>query len=71
MQPCSARVDFLAERSDEGALSDEERTEYEAFINAADFISIFKAQGEEPPGIRSRLTMDAAAVGPMAALRRE
>jgi hypothetical protein len=42
MQPCSARVDFLAERSDEGALSDEERTEYEAFINAADFISMLR-----------------------------
>jgi hypothetical protein len=37
-----ARVDFLAERANEGALSDEERTEYEAFINAADFISILK-----------------------------
>jgi hypothetical protein len=37
-----ARVDFLAERANEGVLSDEERTEYEAFINAADFISILK-----------------------------
>jgi hypothetical protein len=37
-----ARVDLLAERANDGVLSDEERTEYEAFINAADFISILK-----------------------------
>jgi len=37
-----ARIDFLAERANDGVLNDEERTEYEAFINAADFISILK-----------------------------
>lgn len=37
-----ARLDVLAERANDGALSDDERTEYEAFINAADFISILK-----------------------------
>jgi hypothetical protein len=37
-----ARVDILAQRANEGMLSDEERAEYEAFINAADFISILK-----------------------------
>jgi hypothetical protein len=34
------RIDILAERANDGALSDNERTEYGALINAADFISI-------------------------------
>ena len=37
-----ARVDLLAERANEGLLTDEERAEYEAFINMAGFISILK-----------------------------
>jgi hypothetical protein len=37
-----ARIDILAERANNGVLSEEERTEYEAFINAADFISVLK-----------------------------
>ena len=37
-----ARIDDLADRANDGALSDDERTEYEAFINAADFITILK-----------------------------
>jgi hypothetical protein len=37
-----ARIDVLAERANNGVLSGEERPEYEAFINAADFISILK-----------------------------
>lgn len=37
-----ARLDILAEKSNEGTLSDDERAEYEAAINAADFISILK-----------------------------
>lgn len=37
-----ARIDVLAERANNGVLSDDERAEYEAFINAADFISILK-----------------------------
>ncbi|MGA2117369.1 MAG: hypothetical protein ABSH56_21730 [Bryobacteraceae bacterium] len=36
------RIDVLAERANGGALSDEERAEYEAFVNAADFIAILK-----------------------------
>jgi hypothetical protein len=36
------KVDALAERANEGLLSEEERTEYEALINATDFISILK-----------------------------
>jgi hypothetical protein len=38
--PVRERIDTLAERANEGALSDPERSEYEALINAADFISI-------------------------------
>ena len=45
-----ARVDLLAERANDGALGDEERAEYEAIINAADFISILK------PKIRRQLS---------------
>ena len=41
-QPVQERIDALAERANEGALSDGERSEYEALINAADFISILK-----------------------------
>ena len=37
-----ARIDTLGERANDGVLSDEERAEYEALINAADFISILK-----------------------------
>ena len=38
------RIDRLAEQANEGALSDGDRSEYEALINAADFISILKLQ---------------------------
>jgi hypothetical protein len=37
-----ARVDELAEKANEGALTDVERGEYEAFINAADFIAVLR-----------------------------
>jgi hypothetical protein len=37
-----ARVDLLAERANEGLLTDQEGAEYEAFINTADFVSILK-----------------------------
>jgi hypothetical protein len=37
-----ARVDVLADRSNEGLLTEEERAEYRAFIDTADFISLFK-----------------------------
>ena len=37
-----ARVDALAERANEGILTAEERSEYEAFINAAHVITILK-----------------------------
>jgi hypothetical protein len=41
-----ARVDVLAERANEGVLTPEERAEYEAYINADDFISILKMKAE-------------------------
>jgi len=37
-----SRIDTLAERANDGALSEEERAEYEAYINASDFIAILK-----------------------------
>jgi len=40
--PVQERIDTLSERANEGTLTDEERLEYEALINAADFISILK-----------------------------
>jgi hypothetical protein len=40
--PVQERVDTLAERANEGLLSDEERSEYEALVNAEDFVSILK-----------------------------
>ncbi|MCU1262007.1 MAG: hypothetical protein JWO80_4892 [Bryobacterales bacterium] len=41
-EPVQERVDTLAELANQGLLSDDERAEYEALINAADFISILK-----------------------------
>jgi hypothetical protein len=37
-----ARVDVLAERANEGLITTEERAEYEAYINADDFISVLR-----------------------------
>jgi hypothetical protein len=48
--PVQERIDSLAELANEGALSDIERSEYEALINAADFISILK--------LKARLNLD-------------
>ncbi len=36
------RVDKLAERANEGLLTDDERAEYEALINAEDLVAILK-----------------------------
>ena len=44
------RIDALAERANEGMLSDDERLEYEALINAADFISILKLKARRQLG---------------------
>jgi hypothetical protein len=37
-----SKIDALAERANDGLLSEDERAEYEALINATDFISILK-----------------------------
>ena len=44
--PVQELMDTLAERANEGTLSDSERAEYEALINAADFISILKLKAQ-------------------------
>ena len=40
------RISVLAERANEGILTERERADYEAIINAADFISILKLQAQ-------------------------
>jgi hypothetical protein len=44
--PVQDRIDFLGERANEGRLSAEELAEYEALINAADFVSILKLKAK-------------------------
>ena len=46
-----ARVDVLAERANEGLLTPEERAEYEAYINADDFIAILKMKAKRHLGL--------------------
>ena len=45
--PVQERIETLAERANEGGLTDGERSEYEALINAADSISILKLKARE------------------------
>jgi hypothetical protein len=45
--PVQEQIDALAERANDGALSEDERLEYEALINAADFISILKLKARK------------------------
>jgi uncharacterized protein YnzC (UPF0291/DUF896 family) len=45
--PVQERIDSLAEAANEGTLSDAELSEYEALINAADFISILKLKARQ------------------------
>jgi hypothetical protein len=40
--PVQQRIHTLAERANDGVLTDDEANEYEALINAADFISVLK-----------------------------
>lgn len=42
-----ARIEELADKCTEGMLSPEERTEYEAFVHAIDFIAVLQAQARE------------------------
>ena len=45
--PVQQRIDTLAERANDGALTGDETAEYEALINAADFISILKLKARQ------------------------
>jgi uncharacterized protein YnzC (UPF0291/DUF896 family) len=40
------RIEVLGERANEGQLTADERSEYEALINAADFISILRLKAQ-------------------------
>ena len=44
--PVQERIETLGRRANEGILSPAERTEYEALINAADFIAILKLKAQ-------------------------
>ncbi len=41
-----ARIEMLGERANEGQLTADERSEYEALINAADFIAILRLKAQ-------------------------
>ncbi|MPZ19237.1 MAG: hypothetical protein GEV06_15185 [Luteitalea sp.] len=45
--PVQEIIDALAERANEGLLTDDERSQYEALINAADIISILQLKARE------------------------
>src|ERR1017187_7159990 len=45
--PVQQRIDTLAERANEGLLTSDESVEYEALVNAADFISILKLKARQ------------------------
>jgi hypothetical protein len=40
-------VDVLAERANEGTLTEEERDEYDSFIDAADLIAILQLKAQQ------------------------
>jgi hypothetical protein len=42
-------LDTLAERANEGLLNDRERADYEALINATDFVSLLKLRANRQP----------------------
>lgn len=48
--PVQDRIDALAEKASEGTLDSDERSEYEALINAADFISLLKLKAKRHLG---------------------
>jgi len=42
-----ARVDVLAERANDGTLTEEERDEYDSFIDATDLIAILQIKAQQ------------------------
>ncbi len=55
-----SRIDVLAERAHDGLLSEDERTEYESLVNAADLNFNPKTQSHAAPESGSQLEVDAA-----------
>ena len=45
--PVQQRIDTLAERANDGVLTSDESAEYEALIDAADFISVLKVKARQ------------------------
>jgi hypothetical protein len=45
--PVQQRIDTLADRANDGVLTSDEATEYEALTDAADFISILKIKARQ------------------------
>jgi hypothetical protein len=45
-----ARVDALAERANDGLVTPVERSEFEAFIDADDFIAVLKMKAQSASG---------------------
>lgn len=46
-EPIQERINQLAREANEGALTESDRSEYEALINAADFISVLKLKARD------------------------
>ena len=45
-----ARIDWLAERANEGELTNDERSEYESFVRISNFINVLKLQARDKLG---------------------
>ncbi len=44
------RIDVLAEKANEGSLTSDDRAEYEALVDAADFNSILQLKAQQSAG---------------------
>jgi hypothetical protein len=42
--PMQARIDYLAERANEGLLTEEEREEYSGYLHAIDVLAVLQAK---------------------------
>lgn len=47
-----ARLEELREKANEGTLSEQERAEYEEFVDTLDFVAVLKAQARRSLGLR-------------------
>lgn len=45
-EPARLRLDALRAKANEGSLTDEERAEYEEFVDTLDFVAALKAQAK-------------------------